>query len=136
MSGGLLDEIKDYQATVNNGQLDVIRGYLANAGKVRRAASSSISSFRPSERFNSTSTAPIPTRICQVQERAVPARAFRRHRCAGRHAGGAPGVPGAQPGGVRHFGPGLPGISKWAFSWGGVQCSGRLIGRRRSLSRL
>jgi iron complex outermembrane receptor protein len=49
---GFWTEITDYQATVNNGQLTVIRGYLANAGKVRSRGVEFDSSFRPSDRFN------------------------------------------------------------------------------------
>jgi len=32
--------VGDYQATVTNGQLGVLRGYLANAGKVRARGAS------------------------------------------------------------------------------------------------
>ncbi len=45
-------DITDYQATVNNNAINVIRGYLANAGKVRSRGFEFDSSFRPSERFN------------------------------------------------------------------------------------
>jgi iron complex outermembrane receptor protein len=45
-------EISDYQATVTNGQLGVLRGYLANAGKVRTRGLEFDSAFRPSSRFS------------------------------------------------------------------------------------
>src|SRR5690606_36255765 len=44
-------DIKNYQATVFNGQLGVLRGYLANAGKVRSQGLEVDFSIRPSERF-------------------------------------------------------------------------------------
>ena len=44
-------DIKNYQATVSNGQLGVLRGYLANAGKVRSQGIEADFSIRPSERF-------------------------------------------------------------------------------------
>ncbi len=59
-------------------------------------------------------------RICRVQERAVPARAFGRHRSAGRqsrrHARRARQL---SPAVCDISGQWLPGISKWAFSYGG-----------------
>ena len=45
-------EIEDYQATVTNGQLDVLRGYLANAGKVRTRGIEIDSAFRPMSRLS------------------------------------------------------------------------------------
>src|SRR5205085_4915902 len=42
-------EIEDYQATVTNGQLGVLRGYLANAGKVRTRGFELEVSARPTE---------------------------------------------------------------------------------------
>lgn len=45
-------EIEDYQATVTNGQLGVLRGYLANAGKVRTRGIEIDSAFRPTSRLS------------------------------------------------------------------------------------
>src|SRR3546814_15699733 len=42
-------DIKNYQANVNNGQLGVLRGYLANAGKVRTQGVEADRSIRPRE---------------------------------------------------------------------------------------
>ena len=49
---GFWTEIGDYQATVNNLQVNVLRGYLANAGRVRTRGIEIDSAFRPTERFN------------------------------------------------------------------------------------
>jgi iron complex outermembrane receptor protein len=48
---GFWTVVDDYQATVTNGQLGVIRGYLANAEQVRVRGIEFDSSFRPSDRF-------------------------------------------------------------------------------------
>ena len=45
-------EIKDYQATVTNSQASVIRGFLANAERVRVRGAEVELSARPSARFN------------------------------------------------------------------------------------
>src|SRR5690606_32274187 len=44
--------IDDYQANVSNGQYGVLRGYLANADKVRTQGIEADFSVRPSARFN------------------------------------------------------------------------------------
>ncbi|GAA3270883.1 hypothetical protein GCM10020258_45160 [Sphingomonas yabuuchiae] len=49
---GFWTEIGDYQATVNNLQVNVLRGYLANAGRVRTRGVEIDSAFRPTSRFN------------------------------------------------------------------------------------
>ncbi|WP_260599145.1 TonB-dependent receptor [Sphingomonas endolithica] len=116
---GFWTEVRDYQATVNNGQLTVIRGYLANAAKVRSRGFEFDSSFRPSRRLNfyvngaytdSTyekfTNAPCPPELS-----------------GGTVTTGTPGGAGA-PGGLSPVacdisGQRLPGISKWSLSYGG-----------------
>ncbi|MGC3980654.1 MAG: TonB-dependent receptor [Steroidobacteraceae bacterium] len=49
---GFWTDIYDYQATVNNGQVTVIRGYLANAEHVRVRGVEADFSLRPVDRFN------------------------------------------------------------------------------------
>jgi len=44
--------INDFQATVTNGQFGVLRGFLANADKVRSQGLEADFTVRPSERFN------------------------------------------------------------------------------------
>ncbi|MBO9623284.1 MAG: TonB-dependent receptor [Sphingomonas sp.] len=123
---GFWTEIDDYQATVTNGQLGVIRGYLANAEKVRVRGVEFDSSFRPSPRFNFYVNGAFTD--------AKYAR-FRDAPCPPELAGGtalpvdgngnvvgtpAPaGTPGASLPFCNISGQSLPGISKWAFSYGG-----------------
>ncbi|MET0372903.1 MAG: TonB-dependent receptor, partial [Rhizorhabdus sp.] len=49
---GFWTEISDYQAVVNNSSTSTLRGYLANAGKVRVRGVEADFSVRPSDRFN------------------------------------------------------------------------------------
>jgi iron complex outermembrane receptor protein len=113
-----LTEITDYQATVNNGQLTVIRGYLANAGKVQSRGFEFDSSFRPSDRFN--------LYVNGAYTDATYAK-FKNAPCPPELSGGtvttgtpgAAGKPGLSPVVCDISGQALPGISKWAFSWGG-----------------
>ena len=118
---GFWTEIHDYQATVTNGQLGVIRGYLANAEKVRVRGVEFDSSFRPSERFN-----------VYVNGAFTDAKyaKFRDAPCPPELSGGTATAPGGvtDPAGTAGgrspafcdiSGQILPGVSKWAFSFGG-----------------
>lgn len=116
---GFWTEVRDYQATVNNGQLTVIRGYLANAGKVRSRGFEFDSSFRPSKRVN--------LYVNGAYTDATYER-FTNAPCPPELSGGTvtTGTPG--PAGVAGqlspivcniSGQRLPGISKWSFSYGG-----------------
>ena len=122
---GFWTEISDYQATVNNGQLNVIRGYLANAEKVRVRGVEFDSSFRPSPRFNA-----------YVNGAYTDAKyvTFTHAPCAPELAGGtvlavdtngnivgtpaAAGTPGNSAPFCNISGQVLPGVSKWSFSFG------------------
>ncbi len=115
---GFWTEIKDYQALVNDGQNSTLRGYLANAGKVRVRGLEADFSVRPTDQFSAYvngaftdheyvefTNAPCPPELSGGSAGATP---------------GAPGVPGAvSPLVCDISGQWLPGISKWAFSWGG-----------------
>ncbi|WP_425228921.1 TonB-dependent receptor [Sphingomonas sp.] len=111
--------IDDYQATVNNGQLTVIRGYLANAGRVRTAGVELDSAFRPTARLNAYVNAAY-TEAKYVR--------FRNAPCPPELSGGNPalngatpapaGTPGLSPLTCDISGQALPGVSKWALSWG------------------
>ncbi len=120
-AAGFWTEITDYQATVNNNAINVIRGYLANAGKVRVRGFEWDASFRPSERanlyFNGAYTDAKYTK-------------FTNAPCPPELSGGAAAAPGGitdpagTPGGRSPAfcdisGQVLPGISKWSLSWGG-----------------
>lgn len=101
---GFWTEIGDYQATVTNGQLGVIRGYLANAQKVRVRGVEFDSSFRPNERFTSYVNGAF-TDAKYVRFPDAP--------CPPELSGGS-----ASPANCDISGQWLPGISKWAFSFG------------------
>ena len=117
--------IDDYQATVNNGQLAVIRGYLANAGRVRTAGAELDTAFRPTERlnayFNAAYTdakyvrfrnAPCPPELSggSIATAANPASAPGRI--------GSTASPSFSPVVCDISGQVLPGVSKWALSFG------------------
>ncbi|MGL3820614.1 TonB-dependent receptor [Sphingopyxis sp. R3-92] len=109
-------DIKNYQANVNNGQFGVLRGYLANAGKVRTQGIEADLSVRPSERFRAYANgaytdakykrfvdAPCPPELSGGGTGAVIA---------------APGTPGNSPSNCDISGQRLPGVSKLALSFG------------------
>ncbi|MBL8769841.1 MAG: TonB-dependent receptor [Phenylobacterium sp.] len=113
-------EIKDYQATVTNGQLGVLRGYLANADKVRSQGFEFDFSVRPSERFSAYANGAYTDATY---------RRFVDAPCPPELSGGTtvgagqtpspPGTPGGlSPANCDISGQRLPGISKWSLSFG------------------
>lgn len=109
-------DIRDFQALVTNGQLGVLRGYLANAEKVRSQGIEWDLSIRPSKRFNAYVNG---TWTDATYRRFVDAP------CPPELSGGgagtpaaAPGVPGNSPANCDISGQRLPGVSKWSFSFG------------------
>ncbi len=113
-------ESEDYQATVTNGQLGVLRGFLANAGKVRTRGIEIDSALRPTSRLSLYANGAF-TDARYVRFVDAP--------CPPELAGGAaatvanPASPAATPGGFSPAncnisGQRLPGVSKWAFSYG------------------
>jgi iron complex outermembrane recepter protein len=121
-------DISDYQALVTNGQLGVLRGYLANADKVRTQGVEADFSYRPSERFNVYFNGTYVDAEYQ---------SFADAPCPPELSGGgsgtpiaAPGVPGNSPANCDISGQRLPGISKWSFSYGGeVNASANIFGK-------
>ncbi|MDB5707373.1 MAG: TonB-dependent receptor [Sphingomonas bacterium] len=118
---GFWTDIYDYQATVNNNAINVIRGYLANAGKVRSRGVEFDASFRPSKRFN------LYVNGAYTDAKYVK---FTNAPCPPELTGGTATAPGGvtdpagTPGGRSPAycdisGQVLPGISKWSFSYGG-----------------
>jgi iron complex outermembrane receptor protein len=118
---GFWTDISDYQATVNNNAINVIRGYLANAGKVRSRGFEFDSSFRPSKRVN------LYVSGAFTDAKYVD---FKNAPCPPELSGGTATAPGGvtdpagTPGGRSPAfcdisGQRLPGISKWSFSFGG-----------------
>jgi iron complex outermembrane receptor protein len=114
---GFWTEIGDYQAIVNDGQNSTLRGYLANADKVRTRGIEADFSVRPSDRINAYvngaytdpkyvkfTNAPCPPELSGGASGTTP---------------GAAGVPGAvSPLVCDISGQLLPGISKWSLSYG------------------
>jgi iron complex outermembrane receptor protein len=117
---GFWTEIADYQATVTNGQLGVIRGYLANAGKVRVRGVEFDSSFRPSARFTAyASGAFTDAKYARFRDAPCPPELAGGTTATGTQTPSAPGTPGGySPAFCDISGQILPGISKWAFSYG------------------
>ncbi len=118
---GFWTDITDYQATVNNNAINVIRGYLANAGKVRSRGAEFDASFRPSKRVN------LYVNGAFTDAKYVD---FKNAPCPPELSGGTATAPGGvtdpagTPGGRSPAycdisGQRLPGISKWSFSFGG-----------------
>lgn len=97
-------DISDYQATVTNGQLGVLRGYLANAGKVRTRGVELDSAFRPTTRLN------VYANAAYTDAKYVD---FTDAPCPPELSGGT-----SSPANCDISGQRLPGISKWAFSYG------------------
>jgi iron complex outermembrane recepter protein len=116
---GFWTEIGDYQATVTNGQLGVLRGYLANAEKVRVRGVEADFSIRPSDRFNLYANgAYTDAKYVKFVDAPCPPE-LSGGTAAGANPPSAPGTPGGlSPANCDISGQILPGVSKWAFSYG------------------
>lgn len=114
-------EIRDYQATVTNGQLGVIRGYLANAAKVRVRGVEFDSSLRPSARLSLYANGAFTdARYVDFKDAPCPPELSGGTVATGAQTPSAPGTPGGiSPAFCDVSGEILPGISKWSFSFGG-----------------
>lgn len=112
-------DIKNYQANVNNGQFGVLRGYLANAGKVRTQGVEFDFSARPSERFRSyVNGAYTDAKYKRFVDAPCPPELSGGTTVGAGQTPAAPGVPGLSPANCDISGQRLPGVSKWAFSFG------------------
>lgn len=114
---GFRTDIDDFQALVSNGQLGVLRGYLANAEKARTQGIEWDLSVRPSERFNAYVNGAY-TDATYVRFVDAP--------CPPELSGGA-----SSPANCDISGQRLPGVSKWALSWGAEgNVPARLLGQQ------
>jgi iron complex outermembrane receptor protein len=114
--------ITNFQATVNGGQFGTVRGYLANAEKVVSQGVEADFKIRTSDRFTAYANAAYTD---------AKYKRFTNAPCPPELSGGTsqaagttpdysqPGVPGAlSPRQCDISGQNLPGVSKWAFSYG------------------
>jgi len=113
-------DIKDYQANVNNGQYGVLRGYLANAGEVRTQGIEGDFSIRPSERFRAyASGAYTDAKYIRFADAPCPPELSGGTTVGDGQVPSAPGTAGGlSPANCDISGQRLPGVSKWAFSYG------------------
>ena len=116
-----LTDIKDYQATVNNGQYGVLRGYLANAGKVRSQGIELDASIRPNDVFTAyINGAYTDAKYKRFVDAPCPPELAGGTVVTGTQVPGPAGVPGSlSPANCDISGQRLPGVSKWALSYGG-----------------
>ena len=122
---GFWTEISDYQATVTNGQLGVLRGYLANAGKVRTRGLEFDSAFRPTDRFSVYANgAYTDAKYVKFVDAPCPPElsggttADATHPASPAGQAGTSTTPSYSPANCDISGQRLPGVSKWAFSYG------------------
>ena len=117
---GFWTEIEDYQATVTNGQLGVLRGYLANADKVRVRGVEADLQARPSESLSLyASGAYTDHEYVRFVDAPCPPELSGGPAANAANPPSAPGTPGGfSPANCDISGQWLPGISKWAFSYG------------------
>jgi iron complex outermembrane receptor protein len=113
-------DIDDYQAQVTNGQLGVLRGYLANADKVRTQGVEVDFSVRPSARFNLYfNGAYTDAKYAKFADAPCPPELAGGTAAAKGQTPSAPGTPGGiSPASCDISGRRLPGVSKWSFSYG------------------
>ena len=113
-------DIRNYQATVTNGQLGVLRGYLANAGKVRSQGIEADFKVRPSDRFTAyVNGAYTDAKYVKFVDAPCPPELSGGTTAGAGQSPSAPGTPGGlSPANCNISGQRLPGVSKWAFSYG------------------
>ena len=122
---GFWTEIADYQATVTNNQYSVLRGYLANAGKVRTRGLEFDSAFRPSERLNLyVNGAYTDAKYVKFVDAPCPPEltggtaADATHPASPAGQAGTATRPSYSPASCDISGQRLPGVSKFALSYG------------------
>ncbi len=112
--------ISDFQALVSNGQLGVLRGYLANAEKVRSQGLEWDFSIRPSERFNAyVNGAYTDATYRKFVDAPCPPELSGGTTVGAGQTASASGTPGGlSPASCDISGQVLPGVSKWSLSYG------------------
>ncbi len=114
--------IKDFQATVNGGQFGTVRGYLANAEKVRTQGIEADFKVRLNDRLTGYANgAYTDAKYVKFTSAPCPPELSGGTFVAanGSQQPGPAGVPGSlSPRQCDISGQSLPGVSKWAFSYG------------------
>jgi iron complex outermembrane receptor protein len=113
-------DVKDFQATVNNGQVSVIRGYLANAEKVKIQGAEADFAYRPNQSWNFYVNGAYTDAIYDRFTGApCPPELSGGTVVTGTQTPGPAATPGAlSPAFCNISGQWLPGVSKWSGSWG------------------
>lgn len=115
-------EIEDFQATVNSGQFGTVRGYLANADKVRSQGIEADFKIRTSDRLTAYANAAYTdAKYVKFTNAPCPPELSGGTLVAanGSQQPGPAGVAGSlSPRQCDISGQNLPGVSKWAFSYG------------------
>lgn len=125
-------DIRDYQATVTNGQFGVLRGFLANAGKVRSQGIEADLSVKPSDRFTAyASGAWTDATYRRFVDAPCPPELSGGTTASPGQAPSAPGTPGGiSPANCDISGQRLPGVSEWSLSFGAeANTPGNLLGQ-------
>ncbi len=117
---GFWTEIGDYQATVTNSQVGVLRGYLANAGRVRSRGVELEFSATPFARFSLYLNGTFnDARYVRFVDAPCPPELSGGTTVSGTQQPAAPGTPGGlSPRNCDISGQWLPGVSRWAGSYG------------------
>lgn len=112
--------IDDFQATVSNGQFGVLRGYLANAEQVRSQGAEFDFSFRPNPWLSTyVNGAYTDARYVKFVDAPCPPELSGGTTVGAGQTPSAPGTPGGlSPANCDISGGRLPGVSKWAVSYG------------------
>jgi iron complex outermembrane receptor protein len=117
---GFWTEVKDYQATVNNSQANVVRGYLANAEKIRVRGVEVDLAANPIDGLNVyANTAYTDHEYVSFPNAPCPPELSGGTAASAANPPSPPGTPGGfSPQSCDISGQWLPGISKWAVSYG------------------
>ncbi|WP_285710715.1 TonB-dependent receptor [Erythrobacter oryzae] len=113
-------DIRDFQATVTNGQFGVLRGFLANADKVRSQGIEADFNIQPSERFTAyVNGAYTDAKYVRFVDAPCPPELSGGTTVGAGQTPSAPGTPGGlSPANCDISGQRLAGVSKWSFAFG------------------
>lgn len=117
---GFWTNIRNFQANVTNGQLGVLRGYLANADKVRVRGIEADIALRPTDQLTLYANGAFTDhRYVRFADAPCPPELSGGTAATTGQAPSAPGTPGGiSPANCNISGQWLPGVSRWAGSFG------------------